>query len=199
MQVPLMDWKRPDEQMQQWSSRLRDDLNIGPPGSNRLATTIAAEVADLPDDIKVQIRESSPIPRKIRMEELVAFQAFMDTVHRDSRPHPSIIRAQVIYQNYVCFVYLSEACFNILRKELPMGSSGRKCSKFLTDNPVRAFRNALAHANWRYLVDFSGIEYWARKGADPTEQPVRFEVSQGDLSFWQAIARCTAYAAYLSL
>ncbi len=185
--------------MQKWSTRLRDDLKIGPPESNRLATTIAAEVAALPNKVKIRVRKSSPIPPDIRMEELIAFQAYMDIVHRIGQPHPSVIRAQVLYQNYVCFVYLKEACFNILRKALPPGSSGGKCYEFLTGNPVRAFRNARAHANWRYLADFSGLEYWARRGADPTETLVRFEVSQGDLSFWQAIARCTAYAAYLSL
>lgn len=194
-----MDWKRLDEQMQRWSSRLRDDLNIGPPESNRLATTIATEVAALPNTVKVRIRESSPIPLDARTEELVAFQAYVDMVHQSGQPRPSVIRAQVVYQNYVCFVYLNEACFNILRKELPAASSARKCCKFLTDNPVRAFRNALAHANWRYLPDFSGLEFWSRKGADFTEAMVRFEVLQADLSFWQAIARCTAYAVYLSL
>jgi hypothetical protein len=28
---------------------------------------------------------------------------------------------------------------------------------------------------------------------------VRFEVLQQDLSFWQALARCTAYASFLTL
>ncbi len=194
-----MDWKYLDEQMQQWSSRLRDDLKIGPPESNRLATAIAGEVAALPNDVKLRVRESSPIPPNIRTEELVAFQAFMDMTQQSDRLHPSVVRAQVVYQNYICFVYLNEACFSVLRKELPAGSSSWKCCRFLTDHPVRGFRNALAHANWRYLADFSGIEYWARKGADPTEQMVRFEVSQADLSFWQAMARCTAYAIYLNV
>jgi hypothetical protein len=198
-QEPLMDWKCLDEQMQRWSSRLRDDLNIGPPESNRLATTIATEVAALPNTVKVRIRESSPIPLDARTEELVAFQAYMDMVHQSGQPHPSVIRAQAVYQNYVCFVYLNEACFKILWRELPVTSSARKCCKVLTDNPVRAFRNALAHANWRYLPDFSGLEFWARKGADSTEPIVRFEVSQADLSFWQTVARCTAYVAYQSL
>ncbi len=193
-----MEWKHLDEQMQQWSTRLRDDLSIWPPESNRLATTIAGEVAALPNDIELRVRESSLIPLSTRTEELVAFQAFWDMIHQSGGPPPSVVRAQVIYQNYICFVYLNEACFSVRRKELPVGSSSRKCCTFLTDNPVRAFRNALAHANWRYLADFSGIEYWARKGADPTERTVRFEVSQADLSFWQAIARCTAYATYLS-
>jgi hypothetical protein len=82
---------------------------------------------------------------------------------------------------------------------LPSGSTAKKCCRFLTDNPVRAFRNAVAYANWRYLSDFSGLEYWARKGAEGTEPMVRFEVLQQDLSFWQALARCTAYASFLTL
>jgi hypothetical protein len=188
-----------DQQMHQWSTRLRDDLRVGPPESNRLATTIAQEVAGLPDEAKQRVRDASPIPLKIRIEELVAFQGWMDLVHAIPQPHPVVVRAQVVYQNYICFVYLGESCFNALKKELPAGSAAKKCCKFLTDNPVRAFRNAVSHSNWQYLSDFSGLEYWARKGADPTEPMVRFEVSQQDLSFWQALARCTAYASFLSL
>jgi len=185
--------------MRQWSSRLRDDLRIGPPESNQLAKSIAREVAALPDEAKQRVREASPIPLKIRVEELVAFQGWMDLVHAAAKPHPVVVRAQVVYQNYICFVYLGESCFNILKEELPSGSTAKKCCKFLTDNPVRAFRNAVAHANWRYLPDFSGLEYWARKGAESTESMVRFEVSQQDLLFWQALARCTAYASFLTL
>jgi hypothetical protein len=188
-----------DKQMHQWSTRLWDDLRIGPPEGNQLATTITREVAALSDESKKRIGEASQIPLKTRIEELVAFQGWMDFVHATSDPHPVIVRAQVIYQNYICFVYLGESCFNVLKKELPQASTSRKCCKFLTDNPVRAFRNALAHANWRYLADFSGLEYWGRKGAEPTEPMVRFEVLQQDLSFWQAVARCTAYASFLAL
>jgi hypothetical protein len=188
-----------DRQMQQWSTRLRDDLRIGPPESNQLATTIAKEVAALSDDAKLRIREASQIPLQIRIEELEAFQGWMDRVHTTSEPSPVAVRAQVVYQNYICFVYLGESCFNVLKRELPPGSTAKKCCRFLTDNPVRAFRNAVAHANWRYLPDFSGLEYWARKGAEPTEPMVRFEVLQHDLSFWQALARCTAYSSFLTL
>jgi hypothetical protein len=72
----------------------------------------------------------------------------------------------------------------------------RKCCRFLTDNPIRAFRNALAHANWRYNEDFSGLRFWARKGSDPSEALREFEVSQLELGFWQALARCVAYVAF---
>jgi hypothetical protein len=108
-------------------------------------------------------------------------------------------RAQVITQNYICFVYLGEACFKALKKEVQAETATQRCCKYLTDNPVRAFRNAIAHSNWCYLPDFSGLEFWARKGADPAERPTRFEVRQQELDFWQSLARCTAYAAYLSL
>jgi hypothetical protein len=188
-----------DEQMQRWSTRLRDDLRIRPPESNQLATTITKEVAALPDDAKERVKAASQIPLTIRIEELMAFQGWMDHVHHMNRPHPVVVRAQVVYQNYICFVYLEESCFSVLRKELPSGSTAKKCCAFLTDNPVRAFRNAVAHANWRYLPDFSGLEYWARKGKEPTDPMVRFEVLQQDLSFWQTLARCTAYASFLTI
>lgn len=48
---------------------------------------------------------------------------------------------------------------------------------------MRAFRNAVAHANWHYLPDFSGLEFWTRNGAEPTEPMARFEVSQNHLDF----------------
>jgi hypothetical protein len=188
-----------DAQMQHWSTRLRDDLRIGPPESNQLATAIAREVAALPDDAKQRVNGVSKIPLRVRIDEIVAFQGWMDHVRATAEPPPVVVRAQVVYQNYVCFVYLGDSCFNVLKKELTPSSVAKKCCKFLTDNPVRAFRNAVAHANWRYLPDFSGLEYWARKGADPAEPMVRFEVTQHDLGFWQALARCTAYASFLSL
>jgi hypothetical protein len=187
-----------DRQMQAWSSRLRDDLKIGPPENNQLATTIAKEVASLSEEAKQRLRDASEISLATRIEELIGFQGFMDHVRKHDAS-AAVVRAQVVYQNYICFVYLGESCFTVLRKELPSGSITRKCCQFLTDNPVRAFRNAVAHANWRYLPDFSGLEFWARKGAEPTEPMARFEVSKRDLGFWQALARATAYAAFLSV
>ncbi|MGD0092100.1 MAG: hypothetical protein ABSE73_19475 [Planctomycetota bacterium] len=187
-----------DRQMLQWSSRLRDDLSILAPESNRLASTIAREVGSLSSEAKQRVEDASVVPIEDRVEELRAFQAWMDIV-RASTPPPPVVRAQVIVQNYICFVYLGEACFTVLRKELPTGSATRKCCKFLTDNPVRAFRNAVAHSNWHYLPDFSGLEFWAKKGAEADESLSRFTVLQQDLSFWQYLARCTAYASYLSL
>jgi len=187
-----------DRQMRVWSSRLVAELKIKSEDARKLATTIASEVRWLSTENKKEIIEASPVEIKHRYEELLAFQNWMDIAHKSER-HPAIVRAQVIVQNYICFVYLNESCFNILRKHLPRGSASKKCCNFLVNNPVRAFRNAIAHSNWCYKDNFSGIRYWARKGADLNEPIIEFEVNQEDLSFWQSVARCTAYAAYENL
>jgi hypothetical protein len=189
------DWSKLDVQMRRYSPRLRDDLRIDSAASNHLATSIAAECAALPPDAVAQIRAQDIVGLDTRLEELVAFQGFMDLV--GSVPsHPSVVRAQVITQNYLCFVYLGDSCFKVLQKHTPSGSTTRKCCRFLSDNPIRAFRNALAHANWRYNEDFSGLHFWARKGSDPNEPLSDFEVSQLELAFWQALARCVSYVAF---
>jgi hypothetical protein len=164
----------------------------------KLATTIAADVRFLSADQKAEIRAASPIPLSDRLAELQAFQGWMDHAHT-VRNNPYVTRAQVLSQNYICFVYLPEACFRVLSKACPSGSAAKKCAQFLSNNPVRTFRNAIAHANWMYRADFGAIVYWARKGSDPNEPTERFEVEQNDLSFWQALSRCVAYAAYSNL
>ena len=190
--------KNLDRQMRAWSKRLITELKLKKEDTQKLATTIASEVRWLSKEAKIEIINASPVDIKYRYEELLAFQNWMDIVHK-SEKHPSVVRAQVIVQNYICFVYLNESCFDILRKHVSSGSACKKCCNFLINNPVRAFRNAIAHSNWCYKSDFSGIRYWARKGADPDEPLNEFEVNQEDLSFWQAVARCTAYAAYENL
>jgi hypothetical protein len=189
------DWTKLDVQMRCYSPRLRDDLRIDSAESNHLATSIATECAALSPDAVAEIREQDPVGLDTRLEELVAFQRFMDLV--GSIPgQPLIVRAQVITQNYLCFVYLGDSCFKVLQKHAPSGSTTRKCCRFLTDNPVRAFRNALAHANWQYNEDFSGLRFWARKGSEPNDPLIEFAVSQLELGFWQALARCVSYVAF---
>lgn len=186
-----------DEQMRQWSSRLRDDLGVPADASNRLGTTIAAEVRSLSSDAKQLITGSPGVRIKDRISELVAFQRWVD-IMRSVPAEPALTRAHVLTQNYICFVYLGEACFKGLRKA-PPGSVSRACATFLTDNPVRAFRNAVAHGNWRYLADFTGLEFWAKKGSEKDEPMLRWTVSQQELNFWQSLSRCTAYATYATL
>lgn len=193
-----MTWQTLDKQLAAWSTRLTSDLKIAEGESRKLATSIASEVRFLPKEAKDLIVAASPIPLADRLQELRAFQGWMDTV-RNSPKSPYVVRAQVLTQNYICFVYLPESCFRVLGKVTPNGSVARKCAQYLSDNPIRAFRNAIAHANWTYREDFGAIVYWARKGHDADEIMQKFEVVQDELSFWQALSRCVAYAAFSNL
>lgn len=186
-----------DQQMKQWSTRLRDDVGVIE-HSNTLATQIMNEVRQLSFNDREEIRNASVIPIKSRLEELIAFQAFTELVPK-LPDHPAIARAEVITQNYICFIYLGDACFKLLRRVCPTGSVTRKCCKFLTDNPVRAFRNAMAHSNWTYTVDFDGIEYFAKKGENKDDPMEKFIVTQIEINFWHSLAKCVAYAAYQTI
>ena len=187
-----------DKQLSRWQQRLVGELRVPAEAAPRLASAISEEVSALDSQLRLRIREAQHVTLEDRLDELSAFQSFMDSLPRERLP-PPMVRAQVIIQNYVCFVYLGESCFRQLRKAIPSSSATGRCCRFLTENPVRAFRNALAHSNWRYRSDFSGLEFWARAGASVDEPLRRWDVAQEDLTFWQAVARCTGYAVYLSL
>ena len=193
------DWDLLDKQMQQFSSFFINEVKIPKDKTHKIASIIADEIIKIPDQAKKEIVDSisNPIPIQDRLNELTAFQGWMDIAH-DSRS-PYIRRAQVIVQNYVCFVYLGEACFKTLKQYLEPGSVAKKCCNFLMNNPVRAFRNAIAHSNWKYNDDFSGIIFYARKGHQASEPMAEWQVGKKSLVFWQALSRCTAYTAFLCL
>ncbi len=193
-----MNWKHLDTQMQFFSDRLITEVKLAPDIAAKLATTIASNVRFLSVEQKTEIKAASPVPLTDRLDELKAFQGWMDQAHT-IRNNPYVTRAQVLSQSYICFVYLPESCFRILAKICPNDSAAKKCSQFLSNNPVRAFRNAVAHANWTYRYDFKALVYWARKGSDRDESLERFEVEHDELSFWQALSRCVAYTAYSNL
>ena len=193
-----MTWSKLDSQLARWSDRLISELQVPAHAANKLATTVAAEIRFLPTEAKVELRHSSPVALNDRLEELVGFQGFMDAT-RSVQNSPYLVRTQVITQNYICFLYLPESCFRILRKAMPPESTTRACAKFLSDNPVRAFRNALAHANWCYGPGFNSIVFWARKGVGADEPLEKFEVTQEELMSWQSLSRCVGYAALSNL
>lgn len=188
-----------DAQIAHFAPELRATLGLTGEATLKVATTVGAELRFLTVEAKNEILAATPIDSSARLEEIVVFQAFMDQVHAMRKPHPATIRAQVVYQNYVCFVYLGESLFRVLAKSPPTCPLSRKCARFLTDNPVRAFRNALAHGNWKYREDFTGLVFWARKGSDKNEPLSEFQVDQRTLSFWQVLTRGIAYSAYQHL
>ena len=184
-----------DKQLELWSTELNDSVKIANEDTAKLATLISKDVRLLKLEHKKEILESSPVDIKHKYEELIAFQNFMELSNKNNKV-PAYVRAQLIVQNYICFVYLNDSCFKILYKYLPSGSASKKCYKFLINNPIRAFRNSIAHSNWCYNSDFSGIIYWARKGSDPKEPLSQYEVTNKELNFWQTLARCVAYVSY---
>jgi len=193
-----MSYEHLDRQLKVFSDRLIAAVRLQASETGKVATLIAAEVRFLEPGSRAEIHAAGPVPLRDRLDELQAFQAWMDMAS-SAHGNAAVTRAQVITQNYVCFVYLGEACFRALRKTSRHGSVTRRCCEYLTDNPIRAFRNAIAHSNWTYAPDFSGLVYWARKGSDPAEVLSRFEVAQHELGFWQALSRGVAYAAYTSI
>ncbi len=193
-----MSYEPLDRQLRTFSDRLTKAVGLHEQETGKVAASVAAEVRFLDPASRAGVRNASPVPLGDRLAELRAFQAWMDLASGIGR-NAAVTRAQVIVQNYVCFVYLGEACFRALRATSKPGSVTRRCCEYLIGNPIRAFRNAIAHSNWTYAPDFRGLVFWARKGSDPNEALSRFEVSQAELDFWQALSRGVAYAAYTSI
>ena len=188
-----------DRQLANFSTDLQSQVGLTADEAQKVATLVPADVRFLPKGVKAEIEAASPVPLSARRDELVAFQAWNDFA-RSVKAHPAITRAQVIVQNYVCFAYLKDACFDVVAQKAAADSVAARCSRFLTTGPVRDFRNAFSHANWCYKSDFAGLKCWVLEDARRRNSPLReFEVSQNELSFWQALARGVAYATYEQL
>lgn len=188
--------KHLDQQLAAFEEELRRDVSLQSEECGKVATLVAADVRFLPTEVKNEIREASPVPLRARYDELIAFQAWNDFAS-SVRGRPEITRAQVIVQNYVCFGYLKDACFEVIAAKAKAGSVAERCARFLTSGAVRDFRNAFSHANWCYNSDFSGLRCWVLEDARKRNGPLKsFEVAQRSLNFWQALSRGVAYATY---
>jgi len=188
-----------DRQLATFRNRLCSEVGLSPEQAGKVATFVAADIRFLPVEAKEEIRTASPVPLAARFEELVAFQAWSD-FSTSVKGNPAIARASVVVQNYICFVYLKDACFEVVAKRAAPGSVAGLSSDYLSRGSVRDFRNAFAHANWRYNSTFNGLECWVLEDARNRAGPMRhFEVSQADLNFWQALSRCVAYSVYEQL
>jgi hypothetical protein len=194
-------WNKLDGIMRQFSPRLREDLGLTPEASYSLASTIASEVLALPREVLREIRDGDVVGLHRRIEELTAFEWFMDfagQVHETSGNNASLTRAQVVCQLYIVFVYLGDACFVRLRKSAAAGSVLKKCCRYLTDDKVRGLRNAVSHSNWRYADDFKGITFSYFEDEQMTQRS-EYTVRQLELEFWDKLARVTAYAAFQTI
>jgi hypothetical protein len=188
--------KHLDQQLAQYKDDLQSQVMLQSFECEIVATLIASDIRSLSTEAKEEIRNASPVPLKARYEELVAFQRWNDYAIL-IKARPEITRAQVIVQNYICFGYLKDACFEVVARRVVADSVAERCMRFLTTGKVRDFRNAFAHANWCYKSDFSGLTCWVLEDARKKSSPLRpFEVSQHELGFWQALAKSVAYATY---
>jgi hypothetical protein len=191
--------KHLDKQLAAFKSQLEEQVGLTPEESTKVATLVAADVRFLSPAVKAKIVAASPVPLGLRLDELVAFQKWSELAST-IQGNPAVTRAQVIVQNYICFVYLKDACFEVLAQHAPNGSVAARCAGFLSGGVVRDFRNAFSHANWCYNTDFSGLQCWVLQDARRKNGPMHhFEVFQQDLDFWQALSRSVAYATYEQL
>jgi hypothetical protein len=188
-----------NRQLAVFQDRLCADVGISSEEASKVATLVAADIRFLPPEAKAEIKAATPIPISARYDELVAFQRWMDLASSIQRD-PVITRTQVVAQNYICFVYLKDACFEIVAKRAPADSVAARCTGYLSRGAVRDFRNAFSHANWKYNSSFTGLECWVLEDARTRSGTMkRFEVSQADLTFWQALSRGVAYSIYEQL
>jgi hypothetical protein len=181
------------------SKRLLRDVGLTADEALKVATLVASDIHSLSAEAKAKIKTASPVQISARIDELLVFQAWMDLAHSDPK-HLTSIRAQDIVQNYICFIYLKDACFEIVSKQAPPKSVAARCAKHLSHGAVRDFRNAFSHANWQYNSTYTGLDCWVLQNAHNPLKPLKhFYVSQDDLTFWQTLSRAVAYATYLQL
>lgn len=188
-----------DRQLAFFRDRLCNEVDLKPEEVDKVATLVAADIRFLPPAAKAEIKAASPISLSARLEELIAFQSWSDFA-TSIRNNPAITRASVIVQNYICFVYLKDACFEVVAKRAAAGSVASRTAEYLLRGKVRDFRNAFSHANWSYNSTFTGLNCWVLEDARHRSGSMRhFEVSQDDLNFWQTLPRGIAYATYEQL
>ena len=196
----MASWQALDSQMRQYRNRLLSEVRLSQESHlKKLASNLSWEVRCLDATDKRRIAEASPVLLESRRKEFEAFQHFCDQMNGWDIPNPAFVRARVIYQNYLCFVYAPESLFRVLNETAEDGSATKRCSKYLLRGRLHYFRNAIAHSNWQYKSDFSGIEYWSRKSNEPDAAMHEFEVEQDELDFWQALSRCVAYTTLLNV
>lgn len=120
-----------DTQMQVWAQRMIHDLKLDLMQVNKLGTVIENEVRSITPEQKQQLILSSHVLPQNRVDELLGFQGWMDVANK-IRGNPFVTRAQVITQNYICFVYLGDALFKNLKSILPPPLVTGRCCRFFT-------------------------------------------------------------------
>jgi hypothetical protein len=164
--------------------------------SGSLASSMHREIASLDDVATNQLRRALLVPPERYSEELDAFNKWMEIAHSNSG-NPIVVRAQVMTQLYVAFVWLRDSVLAPAKEAVGTGTVLDAVVDFLRTGDRRRLRNAVAHGHWCYKPDFSGLECWAKPQQRGAHE--RFEISGDDLERWQALSRGTAIAVLLAL
>ena len=161
-----------------------------------LATTIHSEIAALDESTINRLRQTIMLPPERYVEELTAFQAWTE-IAQSHKDNPVVVRARVMTELYVAFVWLRDSVVKPTAATLAPGSALRCVEQFLSNGQRRHLRNAIAHGRWCYLPDFTGLEYWAEPSRGQPHE--RYEIANSELGAWQVLSRGTAIAVLLSL
>jgi hypothetical protein len=87
-----------------------------------LATTVHDEVLALGEQVTNQLRIAMFIPPERYVDELKAFQAWM-TIADANAGNPAIVRAQVMTELYVAFVWLRDSLMKPIAERMPDDST----------------------------------------------------------------------------
>lgn len=171
---------------------LLQDLGVPESSWSALASKVYGEVAGLGTVVVNRLRIELAIPPEDYLEELQAFQAWMDIAHSNSA-NPVIVRAQVMTQLYVAFVWLRDSLMEPLSEVAAPDGVVTSVIDFLRTDDRRRLRNAVAHGRWRYLQDFSGLECWDGRPL------ASFIVDAEELEAWQLLSRSLQIAVLLAI
>lgn len=136
------------------------------------------------------------IPPERYVEEMTAFQAWTDFAEVLGRD-PVVVRARVMTQLYVSFVWLRDALMTPVASAVSASGPVAAIESFLKSGRRRLLRNAIAHGRWCYLPEFDGLEIWAEPSRGKPHQ--RHLITASELGQWQVLSRGFAIAVLLAL
>jgi hypothetical protein len=172
-----------------WTLRNRIEIEgVSDIAWRRMATAIHSEVRAIDEQA---LRGSLPISPERYAEEMEAFQAWMNFA-AEHRENPVLVRAQVMTELYVAFVWLHGSLMRPLSERVDETTVFAAVWRFFDDGQRRHLRAAIAHGRWTYTRDFKGLELWMSRSE-------RLELQQADLDAWQMLSRGVAIAALLAL
>jgi hypothetical protein len=157
-----------------WNKELTNDIKLSTSQAEVLCSEMYKEIRGLDAKTLKAITDSfAPLSIDSIYEEYLVFEGTrmlsgaleQMTEYIGELPSVFLTRAQVVFENYFCFVYLRESLFVALRDNLKKSHNSFasfRCAQYLMKDDIREFRNAIAHATWDYQdsTKKKAIIYW---------------------------------------